>query len=214
MDPFFNLRIIIMLKKLFRENKFTICLMLSLWLVSIYFLIDLPQGALVLYFNDHKSAFFDLFFTWLTYFAEFISCVIFCLIVLFIDWKKGVYLSICLILNSLFVQFLKRIIFPEYHRPYHYFKEILKGTEGIDLHSSFSFPSGHTMSGFTLFFVLSLFVKNQLAKISLIFLGVLVALSRVYLAQHFLRDIVVASILAVFLSVLYLTVYNKKFTIL
>jgi membrane-associated phospholipid phosphatase len=51
-----------------------------------------------------------------------------------------------------------------------------------------SFPSGHTTSAFALFFSLALIMRRPGWDAACFALAALVALSRVYLAQHFLAD--------------------------
>ncbi|MCK4921460.1 MAG: phosphatase PAP2 family protein, partial [Bacteroidales bacterium] len=72
---------------------------------------------------------------------------------------------------------------------------------GIELHSHHSFPSGHTATAFALFFGLSLFVKNQWYKSSLLLFATLIGYSRIYLGQHFPADVIAGSVIGIFTSI-------------
>jgi membrane-associated phospholipid phosphatase len=65
-----------------------------------------------------------------------------------------------------------------------------------------SFPSGHTLSAFALYGFLAFSSKNKtVSTVLLLALAVLVAISRVYLLQHFLQDILMGSVLGVGLAI-------------
>ena len=75
--------------------------------------------------------------------------------------------------------------------------------EGVNLHSSNSFPSGHTCTFFILFFILAIVIiyyhgdmKNssrKLLQLGCFLLAVVGAYSRIYLSQHFALDIFAGS---------------------
>ena len=59
-------------------------------------------------------------------------------------------------LSGLLAQFFKRIIFSDYFRPSKVLEGKLKLIEGVDLHSAYSFPSGHATVSFAMFISLTL----------------------------------------------------------
>jgi membrane-associated phospholipid phosphatase len=69
--------------------------------------------------------------------------------------------------------------------------------EGVKIHHWQSFPSGHTMTAFA-FASASLFILKK-AQLSLTFLlgAMLVGYSRMYLFQHFPRDVFAGSIFGI-----------------
>jgi membrane-associated phospholipid phosphatase len=79
---------------------------------------------------------------------------------------------------------------------------------GVNIHTAQSFPSGHTMTAFALACFLSLIVKNKLWGILFLVLAILVAYSRVYLFQHFPKDVFAGAILGVF--VVFIAFYALK----
>lgn len=198
------------MKLLIKDNKLSLLLLLAVWVLSIYILNCYDKGMSVLWFNEQRTVFFDYFFMWATKLGEPIIIVIVSGILMYSNWRKGVLLAGSLVLNTIIVQLLKRQVFSGHMRPIYYLKDQLSLIEGLDVHSNFSFPSGHTTGGFTLFFMLVLLIKNQTAKISFMFLGVLVAISRVYLSQHFLEDVFAASVLASFTCLIYYISFSKS----
>jgi membrane-associated phospholipid phosphatase len=106
-------------------------------------------------------------------------------------------------LAGLMAQFFKRILFPGIKRPFIIFKEIpgFYIVQGVDMHSSFSFPSGHSATIFAVCLILAAMSRNKILKIILFLMALIVGFSRVYLSQHFLIDFYAGSFLGI-LSVL------------
>ena len=206
----FNIRVQFNMKILLYNNKQSILLLVALWILSFYYLVGLDKGDTVLWLNGNGDVFFDDFFLIATKFGEPVIIVLICIVMLVSNWKKGILLSGALILNTIIVQLLKKLVFADHMRPLHYLQDKLSLIEGLAVHSSFSFPSGHTTGGFTLFFMVSLLVENKIIKCVLIFFGVIVAISRVYLSQHFLEDVVAASVLSASTCVIYYILFNKS----
>jgi membrane-associated phospholipid phosphatase len=209
-STFLNIRSVNYIKAIYKENKSSFWFLATIWCTASISLISQSKSFLVLLFNQHRTNELNVLFGGFTQLAEGVSCVIICLIVLYIDWKKGLFLSFCISVNSLIVQFLKRFIFENHKRPVFDLANVLTPIPGQEFYREHSFPSGHTMAAFTLFFVLSLFVSKPIYKLMLLLLASLVALSRVYLAQHYLEDILAASMLAILLCVVYYSYYFKK----
>ena len=68
---------------------------------------------------------------------------------------------------------------------------------GLEIHHWQSFPSGHTFTGFAFACFFMLVAKNNVLGFLWLGLAMLVGYSRVYLFQHFPRDVFVGSILGV-----------------
>lgn len=166
-------------------------------------IIKFLQGA--------KSSFFDVFFGTFTYLGGFLGFVIL-FFVLFYYSKKysivfGCSYAIIMLINTLLKIIINRA------RPYEIDNEIIS----VITASGRSFPSGHMASAtviaiFALYYVYRK-IKNKNIKIlstcvGLIFL-MFVAISRMYLGQHFLSDIVAGFCLGVFLSITILMLCNK-----
>jgi membrane-associated phospholipid phosphatase len=114
----------------------------------------------------------------------------------------AILLTLTGVIHYIIVQFLKIIVF-DAHRPSLKFEESLSSfnlVEGIELHSNYSMPSGHTAAAFALATILILLTKNKLLQVIYMLLAILVAISRVYLFQHFMVDTVVGATIGLLVS--------------
>ena len=185
------------------------------WFLFPYFLFLVAAGAVLLLspnlkelhlqINRVHSVFFDTFFKYFTHLGDgYTVGVLALLILLFVELRSGVFIAVASIIDSFLIQFLKRSVFPDHFRPVHYFSgnEQWHTIAGVEQHSNFSFPSGHTAAAFCLYFSLALVVNRRWASLSFFVIALLVGLSRVYLSQHFLEDIYVGSIIGILVVML------------
>lgn len=171
-------------------------------------IVTYEQGNEILYVNNLHTAFFNHFFLIVTKFAELPGLILVLLITLYSAYGKGLLMLLNILATSGIVQFLKHIVFSNQVRPAEFFKETheLVFIPGLEMAHYNSFPSGHTSTAFAMFFTLSLFAKNKYWGILFFTLALLVGISRVYLMQHFFRDVYVGSIIGVCVpAVLWLT---------
>lgn len=172
-------------------------------LISMY-----ERGSEILYVNTLHTTFFNYFFLVVTKFAELPGLVLILLITLYSAYGKGLLMLLNILATSAIVQFLKHVVFHNQVRPAEFFKETheLVFVPGLEMAHYNSFPSGHTATAFAMFFTLSLLAKNKWGGILFFTLALLVGVSRVYLMQHFFRDVYVGSIIGVCVpAVLWLT---------
>jgi len=178
------------------ENRVYIATFLVLWGVACYFLTGFfNKGDMILLFAEHRSAFKNTFFLYCTYIGEGYVYVFATILLLFSGYSKS--LAICA--NAIFVlvvsQGLK--IFFAHERPVRYFNDLLEQPDlpnyipNVHLLNGWttSFPSGHTTSAFAFYSLLAFFIPNKWIKMLCLLLAVLVGLSRMYLVQHFLKDV-------------------------
>lgn len=71
---------------------------------------------------------------------------------------------------------------------------------------SFSFPSGHTYTATIFGLVLAIYFNSLPLLICMLALGVMVAVSRIYLGSHFLSDVLIAYVLAIVVVVIIFTI--------
>lgn len=102
----------------------------------------------------------------------------------------GVEALLALAISQIIVHSLKRLLNRE--RPYKILEQL--NTFGIDL-SDYSFPSGHTTASFSLATSLALNIPRF--TIIVLFLAMLIAISRIYLGVHYPTDVVAGLILGV-----------------
>lgn len=84
--------------------------------------------------------------------------------------------------------------------------------EGVSLHSSLSFPSGHTAAAFALMFAISILCKHNWQRVLCLAIAVLTGFSRIYLSQHFLEDVLAGSVVGILstLLVYFITIKATK----
>jgi membrane-associated phospholipid phosphatase len=113
--------------------------------------------------------------------------------------------------SGMLAQFFKRIVFPDVQRPMNVFGiEHLNVIEGVELHGSNSFPSGHSTVSFGLFiFIAFVFRKYRYIQVLAAICAVLAAYSRVHISQHFIEDIVAGAILGVITLFLMHWIFSK-----
>lgn len=113
-------------------------------------------------------------------------------------------------LSGLITQLFKRLVFASERRPAAYFGEDhLNLVEGVKMHGSHSFPSGHSTASFALFIFLAyVFRKHRYIQVLCAFGAILAAYSRVYLSQHFTEDVVAGSIVGISIFFLVYWVVN------
>src|SRR5258708_6567387 len=114
-------------------------------------------------------------------------------------------------ITSLSVQVVKFIF--DAPRPKLYFKDQISKlhfVKVVDMLSHNSFPSGHTLTAFATGVLISYLVKNKSWSILLLFYGIMVGFSRVYLSEHFFEDVVGGSALGVFLTIFWLRFIDSR----
>ena len=186
-------------------------LLLTAILVMMYIY---PKPELHLMLNSFHSGVLDFFFKFYTLMAEWPLYVLAFLPSLWKRYKMTLFFAMCELTGGTILQILKHTI--SNPRPVSVFEDypdlVLPLVQGVDMHHSNSFPSGHA-STFFMFCTCSVIVlayffsrkdalktlRNQIlfdvALVALLVLAVMGAYSRVYLSQHFLSDVCVGSII-------------------
>lgn len=192
-------------------------------------LYEYPKVELHLLLNSCHTDIQDTFFKYYSQLAEWPFYV---LALLPLCWKKKeitYFYALCELSGAAVVQILKHSFSAP--RPISVFENypdlFLPLVEGVSLHHSNSFPSGHTSTFFTFFTCCALLLAyryhssadrdnrkaRSLLALSLLLLLALAALggySRIYLSQHFLSDVCVGSIIGVVVPSLLFYFYGEK----
>ena len=168
-------------------------------------LLFIKQGDLVLLINQHRSGFLDLIMPYVTLLGDGWFYGIITLIILVWKWRLGLFFAFAGGIQALASAVLKRVIFGPLPRPLPYFEQqgiTLDLIAGIEYARLFTFPSGHTMTAFMLMALLSFTILPRRYHLGLLLLAVIVGFSRIYLLQHFYRDVVAGAIIGVLLATL------------
>jgi len=175
---------------------------LAFLLIAGTFLIIFKKNDVHYFLNGLHFSLGDEFFKRATHLGDGLTLGIFIFLLLFVKYRHAIIMIFSTISVTIVVQAFKRYILPDIDRPKIAFfnKEELYFVPGIHIHTSHSFPSGHSATAFSIFLFLALVTKNNYLKLLYFFLAFLVAYSRVYLSQHFLNDIYFGSLIAVILT--------------
>lgn len=188
-----------------------------LLLVVLTLLYEYPKLELHLLLNSYHTRLQDMFFTYYSMIAE---GPIYALGLLPLFWKQlrlTLFFGISELSGGAILQVLKHLF--SMPRPASAFENcpdmVLPVVEGISMHHSNSFPSGHASTFFVFCTCVALyltfrrqanakqtkqtklrsFVPFNATLLLLLSLATLGAYSRVYLSQHFLSDVCVGSII-------------------
>lgn len=185
--------------------------------VSFIFVVFVPKMQLHLFINSFHARWSDIFFKYYTHIGDGVFAIILLPYFLFFG-KLRDFLMVVLACSfaGLTAQIFKRLLFANSIRPSGVFDSgILHLVDGVNLHQSYSFPSGHSASAFAFFVAIAFLLrKYKKAQITLGILAILAAFSRVYLSQHFLIDTCAGGfigILTFFLSYRIISYLNTHF---
>ncbi len=203
------------MKQLFYRNRYFFIPQLIFLVVGFVMLLVFGKANLHILTNQLNSPFFDNIFKKLTFLGDGLIYIPFVLFLLFYKYRSAVIFFVGVVVSNIFLQLSKHVFFPDIYRPSKYFelydKYQLHIVEGVRMHSSNSFPSGHTTTAFTLFFMLALLVKRDSLKFLCFALALVAGYSRIYLSQHFAIDVMVGSILGTMsISAVFIFFENKE----
>lgn len=181
----------------------------GLCLVIISLIIG--KNELFLLFNMDLGNFADHFFAFWTNFGDGIVWV--AVAILFFIYRKKMFplLIASIIISTLIVQLTKNYIFPGEARPISAITNNsgIHTVPGVELLTSFSFPSGHTTTAFTIFLLGCLLIKkNWVIPVGFV-CALLVGYSRIYLAEHFPLDVGAGMLAAVITVPLSIKIQNR-----
>jgi membrane-associated phospholipid phosphatase len=210
---------------------------LSVYVVAYLILLSTILGMLYVYpklelhlmLNSHHTEVQDTFFQYFSILAEGPLYVLALLPMLWKKFRLPLFFALCELSAGTILQVLKHII--SHPRPVSAFEEysdaVLPVVQGVDLHHSNSFPSGHASTFFvfcTCCVLLLAYRYGQRVRqnsqescilpcvlaLLLLAFAVLGAFSRIYLSQHFLSDVCVGSIIGVVTPLLMFYFFGQK----
>lgn len=189
------------MKKLIATNRYFLLPYLFFLIICGILLAVYSKPELHIISNKNYSHFFDHFFKYATWLGNGAWIAVLFLVLLFVKFRFAFAFLAGSLLAALIVNLFKKVLLHNMYRPAKYFELFetykLHLVEGVKTHSLQSFPSGHTATAFSLFFMLALITKNNSLKLMFFLIAVVVAYSRVYLSQHFMMDITAGSVTGV-----------------
>lgn len=176
-------------------------------------------------FAEFNIAFFkmdrkilSMFFKFASFWAEW-PIILTALILSFYKWGNYAWMWVAgFSVEGIIIQILKR--FFDAPRPVESYTNYIKRIDDISFAHYGSFPSGHTAAvtfgtGLILWTLFAINPKQKIFISSLLITGVVsTALSRVYLCQHHLQDVLVGGIIGAALFFLFFVINSKIFPVL
>lgn len=198
--------------------------------VMVLMLCLYPKAELHLMLNSCHTPLGDTFMRLYSQLAEWPLYVIAALPLVFKRWRLTVWYAASELTAATVVWVLKQLFHAP--RPAAYFENIpdavLPVVEGVRLHHSNSFPSGHTATFFVFFTFCALLLAHyytthesgrrfsatwrRLAMLLLLVMAALGGYSRIYLSQHFLSDVCVGSIIGVIVPTVIFALFSNRIT--
>ncbi|TDL99808.1 MAG: hypothetical protein C4K58_00725 [Flavobacteriaceae bacterium] len=172
---------------------------------GLYFLL-LDQAQLILQINSFHTPFWDKFYALFTNLGD--GFMMLPILIFFIFRKPNfvtplIYVAL---LQLVMIVLSKNFLWPNTLRPWGYFHENLPNTlihlaDGVKVHSHDTFPSGHTLTIFSVMYLLCLLYKfRPFSQVLLFLLALWVGFSRIYLFQHFFIDVYFGAFFGVLLA--------------
>ena len=191
---------------------------LLVFIIGLIGLMMISTGDLILGVSEYRLSEMNTFFAWGTKLGEELTYFFLLIVFLFINIRYALMLPIIGVVVTIVSYALKSFFLQP--RPKLFFKELLESgqiniIEGYHIVGGLtSFPSGHTTSAFCLFgFTAYAFTKLKHARLlqfSCFLLALIVGFSRIYLFQHFLKDVVAGIFLGSLLAIL-LTWFSENY---
>jgi len=186
-------------------SLFLTCLGVGL-ILSIYS----SQATLFLAINQlHRDA-ADQVFMAITHLGDWPATLLLAGLFLFVNWRYSFSLISTMLYTGLFTHLLKPLL--RHPRPAVYFhdRETIYTLPHYVMENSLSFPSGHTTCVFSLAITLSFLFRGQARQIAFFLLALTVAFSRVYLAQHFFKDLLAGATIGTFAGLHLLWLFDRS----
>lgn len=180
-----------------RKNKIYFIGLLASLLTAAVFLLANGKAAAFISLNSYHPFLLNIFFINYTFMGDGIFAL--CLVaVMFFYLKKknqGFALLYSFLISGLAVQVIKNLISAPRPRLFFEQGQYLFFMDGISLANNSSFPSGHTATAFAIATVFVMMLKNKNWQWLILPAALLAGYSRIYLAQHFLLDVIIGAIL-------------------
>lgn len=181
-----------------KSEKYFLIPFVIIWIVGLTFWFITDKVGMHLVLNGFHTSVLDVFFKYFTQVGGWVPCAVGGVLLLFRKWKIATVVLVGQLIATLITTPIKRII--RAPRPSVILSELgidFPMVEGVDLHSTLSFPSGHTSAAFAFCFAVALFCTKWWQKMLCLLVAIFCGYSRIYLSQHFLEDVLAGSVVGV-----------------
>ena len=178
------------IKRIFLSNRPYLTGVLLFFGAGLIFLLCWSKGDGFLLLNPYHGPFLDFFFSYFTYLGDGVFSILIVLAFLaFRRYGSALQVLVAYAISGLLVQLLKALIITPRPKDFFALKNQIHLLDGITLSGSASFPSGHSASAFALATSLALLAHKKPKTWIYLVLAIGVGYSRIYLSNHFPRDV-------------------------
>lgn len=185
------------LTSLLRNNRIYFSGLFFFLLASLLLLMVNGKAAIFISLNAWHPFWLNVFFINYTFVGDGIFAIALIAVYLFYLKKKQEALALlyAFAVSGIIVQIIKNLVSSP--RPKLFFEpgQYLFFVDNVSLANNSSFPSGHSATAFAIATALILLMKNKKWQLPVLAAAVLVGYSRIYLAQHFLTDVLVGAVI-------------------
>ncbi len=188
---------------------------IGMFLSLLIIILLTEQGSGLYFFSDNRTFLGDFYFKYGTQLGEEPMYAILTIGALFISYRMAIKIPF-IGFSIMGLSYLLKGIFL-HKRPVMYYSELgimdqFNVVEGVHLITGLtSFPSGHTMSGFGLFYLIALqFNKNWKVGLLCFWVAATIGISRIYLFEHFCKDVLVGAIIGMLVAQLMDYIFSYK----
>jgi membrane-associated phospholipid phosphatase len=197
------------------HNKIYFGGLIIILITSIFFLVLNGKEAAFISLNSYHPFYLNVFFINFTFMGDgvFALCLVAAIIYYFKKRKLGFALLYSFLISGLAVQIIKNIVNSTGPKLYFEAGTYLNFINDVTLGGHAGFPSGHTASAFAIATVLALMMKNKKLQLLILMAAILVGYSRIYLAQHFLVDVIIGALLGTVSGILSFYLVQNRISI-
>jgi len=187
-----------------RNQKVFLVGALVMLLIGLIFRIGIEKGDFIIWMSEHRTVSGDYFFRFMSYIVEPWFFMVLALFIAIFDYRHSILIGLSGIVTLVLSKFLKSIFLQP--RPKIFFSNsdvwhLFTPVQGsVPLDGFTSFPSGHAMAAFALFTAISITVNRKKWMFLWLLFASISALSRVYLMNHFLEDILAGALIGIVIT--------------
>jgi membrane-associated phospholipid phosphatase len=159
-----------------------------LMLLTGILLMFTGRDRLFLILNKVYHPLADQVFRYITYLGDGWLYFLVIIVFAFISKRWCIHAATAFLFSFIASRIGKDLIFEGMHRPKKYFEgtdTFIRTIEGLRIYEYDTFPSGHTVTAFSMFLILSLYFNRSGHALFFLILAILAGYSRIYLSQHF-----------------------------
>jgi len=182
-------------------------------LVGLVAMIITEKGGVIIFLNGYHNTWLDKIFIFLSVVVEVPAFIALAILLLFKNYRASIQIGAAGLLTLVCSLGLKS--FFAHPRPLQYFEsldkldllQLIPGSHPIE--GLTSFPSGHTTAAFAMMLSMSMIFNRRWVSVVCVLLAIGTALSRIYLVNHFVEDVLAGSFLGVSLAFFVFMILEK-----